>query len=249
MTALATIGPGHNNPPPVEIAKPLDAELRIWLREHPVIQTDDDSRSAAQLAQRAKNTLADIEADRKRLVGPLNDQVKSINAEYGEAASPIHSGLILLKGRMTDYANAEELRRQEIAEALRIEAKAAQERASAAIHEAYDAEANAAVGETVDVVTAKQDAVRLFNDARRADRAFARAERDAEHVRLVPGLGARAMSLRSHEELTVTDPAAAIAVIGLTEGVAAALITAARAYRKDKGQLPPGIAITHTRTV
>jgi hypothetical protein len=247
VTALATIG--HNNPPPSEVTKTLDIELRVFLREHPVIQSPAEANLAAGLTQRAKNTLADIEADRKRLVGPLNDQVKSINAEYGEAASPIQSGLILLKGRMTDYAAAEELRRQEIAEALRIEAKAAEERASQAIRDAQEAVQNASFGEAVDVVTAKQDAVRAFNDARRADRAFARAERDAEHVRLAPGLGARAMSLRSQTELTVTDATLAIGAMGLTETIAEAILTSARAYKKLKGNYPPGIAVNTTRTV
>src|SRR5690348_399894 len=104
MTALATIG--HNAAPPTEIAAPIDAELRGFLREHPVILNDDEARSAANLAQRAKNALADIEADRKKQVGPLNDRVKAINAEYGEAAAPVSSGLVLLKGRMTDWAEA-----------------------------------------------------------------------------------------------------------------------------------------------
>jgi hypothetical protein len=247
VTALATIG--HNNPPPSEVTKTLDIELRVFLREHPVIQSPAEANLAAGLTQRAKNTLADIEADRKRLVGPLNDQVKSINAEYGEAASPIQSGLILLKGRMTDYAAAEELRRQEIAEALRIEAKAAEERASQAIRDAQEAVQNASFGEAVDVVTAKQDAVRAFNDARRADRAFARAERDAEHVRLAPGLGARAMSLRSQTELTVTDATLAIGAMGLTETIAEAILTSARAYKKLKGNYPPGIAVNQTRSI
>jgi hypothetical protein len=247
VTALATIG--HNNPPPSEVTKTLDIELRVFLREHPVIQSPAEANLAAGLTQRAKNTLADIEADRKRLVGPLNDQVKSINAEYGEAASPIQSGLILLKGRMTDYAAAEELRRQEIAEALRIEAKAAEERASQAIRDAQEAVQNASFGEAVDVVTAKQDAVRAFNDARRADRAFARAERDAEHVRLAPGLGARAMSLRSQTELTVTDATLAIGAMGLTETIAEAILTSARAYKKLKGTYPPGIAVNTTRAI
>lgn len=249
MTALAAIGPGHNQPRPVDVVRDLDAELRSFVKEHPVIQNDDEARSAANLAQRAKNMLADLDDERKGKVGPLNERVKSINAEYAEATTPVQSGLIVLKGRLTDFAKAEELRRQEEAEAKRLAALEAQQRASDAIREAAEAEQNAAFGETVDVVSAKQDAVRFFNEARKANREFARAEKAAEHVRMAPGLGARSMSLRSHEELTVTDPAAAIAAIGLTEGIAAALVIAARKYRTEKGQLPPGIASNLTRKV
>lgn len=246
MTALATIG--HNAPSPRDLTGDLYVELADWLKEHPALTSEDEAKAAARLRLRTRNTLADVEDGRKANVRPLNDQVKTINAEYGEATAPLQSALVVLNGRLTDWELAEELRRQEIAEKIRLEAKAAQERASEAIRNAQEAEQNASFGETVDVVGAKQAAVAAFNDARRAERAFLRAERDG-HVKLSPGLGGRAMGLRSHEELAVTDPAAVIAAVGLTEGIAEALITAARHYRKERGQLPPGIASNRTRTV
>lgn len=247
MSALAVVG--HNNPPPAEVVGGLDTELRAWIKEHPVLQDAAEANKAAQLALRAKKTLDDIEDDRKRRVGPLNAQVKEINAEYAEAATPIQSALVVLRGRMTDYATAEERRRQEEAERLRLEAIERQRAASEAIRDAAEAETNAGFGETVDVVAAKQNAVRLFNESRKADRAFARAEKASEHVHLAPGLDGRAMSLRNREELSVTDAAAAIGATGITEGIAEAILTAARAYKKLKGNYPPGIAVNVTRTV
>lgn len=246
MTNLAVLG--HNKPSPADLTRDLDAEIRAFVTEHPVIQDEDEARKAANIVQRAKNTLADLDAERKAKGRPHLDSIHAINTEYHDAMRPINLGKETVEERLTDYAKAEELRRQEIAEKVRLEAIAAQERASQAIRDAYDAEANAAVGEAVDVVSLKQEAVAAFNDARRADRAFARAERDAGHVRLATGLG-RALAPRKHTELSVTDAAAAIGAIGLTEGIAEAILTAARSYKKLKGNYPPGIAVNTTRTI
>lgn len=247
MSNLAVIG--HNSARPAELTASIYAELRTFTTEHPVLQNEDEARAAAQLARRAKNTLDDLESDRKKKVAPLNEKVRETNAEYAEAAVPVQTALVLLKGRMTGWAKAEEERRQQEASLALLAATIAEEKARQAITDAAEAEANAGFGEAVDVVAAKQNAVAAFNDAKRANRDLQRAERDAEHVRMAPGLGAKAMSLRSHEELTVSDPAAAIAAIGLTEGIAAAIIIEARKYRKERKALPPGISSNITRSV
>ena len=154
MTALATIG--DNRARPAELVRDLDAELRTFVAEHPVLQDDVEARAAAALAARAKNLLADLDDERKAKTGPLNERVKSINAEYAQAVEPIDIGLSVLRKTMTVWSNAEELRRQEVAEKARQEVLAAQERAIEALRASQEAEDNAAVGETADGVSAAQ---------------------------------------------------------------------------------------------
>jgi hypothetical protein len=81
----------------------------------------------------------------------------------------------------------------------------------------------------------------------KASRIAQRAERDTK-VRIVGGIG-RSKSLHDDETLTVTDWQAAVAEIGLTDRIAAAIITEARAFRKSMGELPAGISATFDRSL
>lgn len=244
--ALATIG--HNSGTPAEIVAGIKEEMRLWLVDHPVLQSDDEAREAARLARRAKNTLDDIDADRKAKVGPLNAEVKAINATYADAVLPVSLSLGMVKDRMTAWAEAEELRRQEEAECARLEAIEKARIADEAFRAVREAEDNAAVGEATDTLGAALAASLADADAKRAERVFLRAEK-AVPVRMAPGMGGRAMSLKSHTELSVIDPVAAIGELGLTEGIAEAILTAARAFKKLHSRLPAGIASNITRSV
>ena len=81
----------------------------------------------------------------------------------------------------------------------------------------------------------------------RASREAARAERDTR-VRIGGGIG-RVLTLRTGEVLSVTDWRAAINDIGLTQDIADAILKGARAYRKENGELPAGIARDTERSV
>lgn len=245
-TALATMG--HNNPPaPIEIVKPIVASISAWLADNPVTQDQPTASQAAAHVDRLRKHMADLEDERKRLVKPLNDEVKGINAKYKEAASPLEKLSAELKSRLTAYARAEEERRRKEAEAARKAAEEAARIAREAARREAEATENAAVGEVVDMGEAMLEAEAAGRAAQLAAREAARAERDA-HVRMKAG-NARAMSLRTTLVFKIEDPVAAMIDLPLTPGLEAEFIKAARAYHKEHGKCPSGVTVREERSV
>ena len=248
---------GGNNPPPetaLTRAAPAIEDLRAWLRGNPVIVCDDESRAAKAVADRVAAALAAVEAERDGKVRPLNEQVRAINGEY-HAVHNTNAGkpglwdkmFGELRRRMTTFARAEEDRRLKIAEAARLAAEESQRQALAAMAREREAIEDASVGVETDAAAAAESADTAFAQYRRADNAARRAERDTK-VRIVGGAG-NAVSLRNKETLAVTDWKAAIEEMGLTDGIADAILTAARSYRKALGELPAGITATFERAL
>jgi type IV secretory pathway VirB10-like protein len=240
---------GHNNPPgPIQMGVVTLGALSNWLRENPVIQTEEIAFSAAAMVKRAKASLDEIEAERIKKVKPLNDEVKAINADYKAASELLSKTLDELKKRLTAYTRAEEERRWREAEALRLEAEKAAEAARKAEEREREAKENASVGELgVDVSGAIKEADQKFSEFEKASHAAAVAERDA-HIKLSTGHG-RAISLRTKETLVVTDWRKAMKAIGLTDKIAEAIVSAARDYRRLKGKLPEGIEAQTERVI
>jgi len=120
---------GGNNPPsPIEMAKSLQQLLSDWMKDHPVILTEDEARAAKPLIDRAKAAMDEIEAERDVKVRPLNDKVAEINTEYKAVHNidPKKPGTFNkifneLKPRVADYLRKEEQKRLiAAAEARRI---------------------------------------------------------------------------------------------------------------------------------
>jgi hypothetical protein len=254
MTALP-FGPGPReviggNNPPQAIDRLPEALRQIgeFLKAEPAIQDHATAHIAAELVKRAKAILGEVEDERKEHVSPLNQELKAINEKYREAKTPVEQCLIVLSDRLTDFLTAEERRRVLEAEEKR---KAADE-AARAVHEvqAKEAEAleNAADGEVgVDVGQLYADLSQKFKVARRTEREADRAKRSA-HVKIGTGYG-RAVSLRATEILFITDPAEAIAAIGMTEKISEAILSASRTYRQIRGELPPGVSSRQQRKI
>lgn len=258
-TALATLeNPraviGGNQPPgPIEFAQIAIADLRAWLTETPVIETDEQARAGGLFVERLRKTLGEVEDERDAKVRPLNEQVAEINAEYkavhnADPKKPGTADRILneLRARLTAYAQAEEAKRTAAAEAARRAAEEAERiahEAEAAEREAID---NAKAGELVDVGGAVLEADSRFKDFKRADRAAARAEAQTS-LRIPSGLGGKALSMRTVETLTITSASQALKAMGLTEKVKDAILSSARDYRKQHDTLPPGVASVTSR--
>lgn len=237
MNNLARIGHNSNN---FAIGADTVAEASKWLANNPVIETEDDAREAAKYEKRLKASFDELEAERDGKVRPLNDQVKAINEEYKSAQKPITEARNAVKNRLTAYALEEEQKR--LAEAQRLAALAAEAERIAREAEEREREAkdNAAQGEVgVDVVAATTEADQAYSRFKRADHAAAIAAKDST-VRIGTGWG-RAASLRTKETLVLNDPVKAIFAIGVTDGIREAILTAARAYRKEHGSLPEGV--------
>jgi hypothetical protein len=246
MTALATIG--HNNPPDViEAAHETMQALSDWMKERPVITTEDETREAKKLLDRAKGCAAEIENERDRQVRPLNEKIAGINATY----KPVHNEdtkkpgtldriIIELKSRLAVFIKAEEKRRFAEAEAKRLAAEEAERLAREAEAKEREAITNAQAGELgVDVTQVVIEADSRFAEFKKADREAARADR-ATHVKIGGGWG-NSVSLRTKETLVLVSYAKAITAIGPNDKIRDAILSAARDYRKEKGCLPEGV--------
>lgn len=245
---------GGNNPPDaIELATPRIETLRQFLKDNPVISTEDEARAGHAALCDAASALKTIEIERKGKVEPLNDEVKAINGKYhkyhnADAKRPGLWDKLLseLKSRLAAYAREEERKRFEAEERVRREAEEAAEAARrAAEAEAEARDAIAAGVCDVDLAGAIEDAQSTSQTALKAMWKARRAEGNTK-VRIAGGSG-NAVSLKDHETLTVTDWQAAIEAIGLVDRIIAAILTEARAYRDAMGDLPPGITATHDR--
>ena len=252
--ALATVG--HNNPPGViDAGRDTMTALSDWMKEHPVIEIEDDARAAKLLLDRAKGSAAEIESERDRKVRPLNEQIDTINAEYkavhnkdSKKPGTLDRIVIELKKRLTVFIEAEEVKRQAEAERLRLAAEEAERVAREAEANEREAIENAKSGELgVDVTQVVVEADSRFADFQKADREAARADK-ATHVKIGGGWG-NSVSLRTKETLVLVSYAKAITAIGPNDKIRDAILSAARDYRKEKGHLPEGVSAETTREI
>lgn len=254
MTALAVIG--HNKPPEtIEAAHDTMNALSEWMKERPVIATEDEAREAKKLLDRAKSCADEIESERDLQVRPLNEQVSAINSKYKAIHNPdpkrpaiLDKIIGELKSRLSAFMLAEEAKLLVEAERLRIEAEEAARIAREAEEREREAIANSQAGELgVDVTAVVIEADAAFGDFKKADRAAAIAERDARVK--IGGGWMRSASLRNKETLVLENYNKAITAIGPHPKIEEAILTAAREYRKKNDKLPAGVSAVFTRQV
>ena len=234
---------GHNRPPEMlTLASEIANNISAWLAEHPVIETEDVAREAKMQLDRGRLALADMETERDGKVRPLNAQVKAINDSYVAPRSLISKVVAVVQARLAMFLQAEELKRQRIAEEAQRKAREAEQLAREAEQAEREAQQSAAAGELgVNIAAAVQIADEKFAAYQKAERQAAVAEKDA-HVKIGGGIG-RAIGLRTVEILFVTNGLEAIKSIGITKDVEEAIIKGARAYRRLHGRLPNGVIV------
>ena len=238
---------GHNYPM-IGLGRDALSRLSAWLLDMPAIESPEQAREANEVLSATQRTLKDMDAERHAAVDPLNAEVKRINAEYTATRTPLERALDELKRRLTTYAIAEERARAAAAAALRAEAEAKERAAREAEAREADAMAAVDVGVCEDAGGAIADADARFAEYQRAARAAATAERNVA-VRLRSVLGGNARTMRTTEVLSVTDAAAALGVIGVTDKISEAILSEARAHRRAHGALPPGISVQFVRSM
>lgn len=241
---MPNTGMGGNNPPDMTVtADETTKALSDWLKDHPVIEDESTVREAKVYVDRAKLCIKDLEDERDKAVRPFNEKVKEINGYYKNPRTILERVSQELSQRVSSFLRAEELRRIEAANSARRVAEEAERAAREAERIEQEAFRNAAAGELdIDTQAVTMEANDAFRDYERAARAAALAEKES-HVKIRGGFS-RAISLRSKETLTVTNPMAALQVIGATEAINEAIVKSARAYRKLHGQLPEGVQST-----
>lgn len=233
-----------NNPPSaLEFCNETADELAKWLDDHPVIETEEDARAGKLLVDRAASTIADAEAERDKLVRPLNEQVKTINDTFRRPRDTLRQVCDLLKEKLQAYIKVEREKREAEAEAKRQAAEEAEARAREAEAREQLAKDDASAGVIeAGVAHATIAADQAFAEYERAQREAARAEKET-HVKIGGGFK-RALSARSKEVLVLHNWQRAIDEMGLSEALIEAILKEARAFRKSYGVLPHGVTAT-----
>lgn len=231
---------GSNFPPSnIEYSGELTAILGAWLKDHPIVDTEEVARSAKLLIDRGRLCLQDMEAERKTRVGVFQTQIRQIDDEYRAPKTILDKVLGLIKDRVNDWIKKEEAVRQKAAEEARQRARTAEKAARAAEEAEQEAISDAKVGVESDIGSITSHADAAFAAFQRAEREAMRAD-NAVDVKIGGGFG-RALSTRFKETLVVEDPLKAVSIMGWSERLIDALRTDAREYRKQHGQLPHGI--------
>lgn len=242
-------GIGGNHPPDMAVlSQDVTDALNDWLKEHPVIETEDKAREAKVLIDRGKLCAAGMEDERDGKVRPLNEQVKTINAYYRPARDAVNAVVAEIGRRITAFLQIEERRRiAAAAEAARLAEQAEQAAREAERRERDALEAADSGVLDVDVKTAVVDADSSFADYQKAAHKAALAEKETK-VKIGGGFK-RAIGLKNKETLIVVDAIKAITSTGVTESIREAILSSARAYRKLHGSLPDGISSEHERVI
>jgi len=241
-----------NQPAPTALDHAADAlsELAAWLKDHPVIQALPEAKAGVGLKERTLVALNAARDERQAKTQPLRDQLNEIFATYDlvKDKGTLERGYNELRKRLTAFATSQEEAR--IAEATRLRNEAAERERIAREAEAAEQEAlaNAEQGECTDVGAAIAQADQTFTEYRAADKQAAIAERNVP-LRFGSVLGGKSISMRTTEMLAIENVEMAIKAIGLTDKIKDAILSSARDFRKEFGELPVGITATFERSL
>lgn len=233
---------GDNNPPSMAVtANEVARDLSGFMSEHPIVANEDEAREAKLLVDRASLCIKDLEDERKNKTAPLNEQVEAINGHYRGPRELLKGVINELKRRFDAFLLLEESKRIAAAAEAKRHAGDAEARARSAEEKERETLAEADSGVAgLDVAAVTADADAAFAEFEKAQRAATLAERET-YVRIGGGFR-RSASLRNHEILYVYNAEAAVATLGLTEDIEAAIIKSARAYKKLHKKLPAGVS-------
>lgn len=232
---------GGNAPPtPIDDARDVYRSVAHFLADMPTIQDASAASRANEHLAAAKGMLIVLGITRDAECDPLYSEWKTAREKWAPSIKSISDVKDEISLRLGAFMRIEEAKRKvEAAEAKRI-AEAAEQAARDAEQAEAEARENASVGEFVDVVAASETADAAFDEFQSAARNAKQAEKHSTVV-LKSRFGAKATKLRTIKTLVITDFDALILAVGVTADVTAALLSAARAYRKAIGTWPPGV--------
>lgn len=241
---------GANNPPtPIDDARPAYLRIATFLKDNPVVETEQTAFTANEELAIGKAHLKSLGDAQSAEADPLYSQWKAARAKYQGAIDGMSKIIGEVADRLKAFMLAEEARRQREADEKRRIAEEAERAAHEAERLEQEARDNAAVGEVgVDVAAAIEQADTEFDAFKKAKREADVAQKDA-NVRLRSRFATKATTLKNKEILIVENAANALAALGLTEKIEEAILSSARAYRMVKGELPDGVLAKHERTI
>jgi hypothetical protein len=231
----------------IEITDQTMKDISAWMAENPVINSES-SKEAKLFLDRGKLAIQDMEDERKKRVGPLNDEVKEINNSYRPVAARISKVVDTLSDRLTAFIKEERRIREEanrVAAGLAREAEIKAREAERLEREAIESANHGELG--VDVAAHVADADIAFRDFEKSQRAAALTEKET-HVKITGGFS-RAVSLKTKETLVVVDAQAALQEMGANDEIKEAILKLAREYRRATGDLPPGVEASYREEI
>lgn len=233
---------GHNNPPSlIEFSAETATALSDWLKEYPIIETEEQVRDGKVLYDRASDCLKDMETERKTRGKPLQEQIDLINGEYRSPRTILEKIRQELSGRLNEWRRNEEEKRRREAEEARKRLEKAERLAREAEAREREAIEDAAAGAESDIASVTRDADAKFTAFQVAQREVARTDA-ATDVKITGGFR-RALGASRFEkkELVVTNPDKALAAMGWSERLLEALKSDARLFKREHGIYPDGI--------
>ena len=230
----------HNIPPSqIEFASETADSVAEWLKNNPIVETDEQARAGKLFVDRARLCLQDLEDDRKTKTRPLYKQITDLDDQYRSPRSILEKILTELKERLNAYIKREEEERQRVLAEARRKAEEAEKAAREAEERERATVDDARHGAEADIGAVTKEADEKFKQFRQAERAVVFAE--AETKVKIGGGFSRALGTRFKEELLIEHPRQALAVMGWSERLLNALLMDAREYRRKHGSLPHGI--------
>ncbi len=194
--------PGHNNPPPsplewaeTEIGN-LHSEIAVWL-DHGPIPNQEVANDISNLLNDVREAVKRADAARKTEKEPYDKAAKAVDAAYKPIIVRGNSAVEFCKSALTVWLQKVDAEKRREAEAKRLEA------------ERLKSEAEAAIRSSSGNLIARDAAEQLLNEAKKADRAANKAEKNTATA----GTGeiGRAVSLRTVHVAELVDPNAALA--------------------------------------
>lgn len=239
---------GHNNPPSrAQFVSETAVTIGAFLKDHPVIQTEEEAKAYKLLRDQGKLALADMEDERKSKNRVHETAIKQNNDEYRGPRVLLEKVLGEGDSRVEVWMRQEEEKRKRIKEEAWAKVQKIEEAAREAAEREQEAKEAASMGVETDVLSASRDTDAAEQALGRARREALRAERN-EGVKIAGG-HRRALSARETVEFIITDPILTVKDVGWSERVLKALESDVREYYQKFSTAPKGVKIATERKV
>jgi hypothetical protein len=247
----ARLGLGGNKGPDMTgTAATTTADISAFMSETPVIETAEQAGEAKTFLDRGTLCTKDLDDERKTKTYPLDKERERIFDYYRGPRELLQRVIEELRRRLTYFAAAEEARRIEIARQNAERARVSEEAAQAAEQREHQAMVEADSGVLGgDIAALAHDADTAFAEFKKAEHQAQISERET-HVRINDPVGMRrAVSMRGHDVIIITDAIAFIKETGVPHNLEEPMRTVARAFKKVHGRWPAGVEVHVERKV
>jgi hypothetical protein len=225
------IGPGHNQPGPLDRAAELVANANRWRTERPEITSDDQARAADDFVTQLRGVRDELDAALKRDLEPIKAAETAARLSY---RNPRELVQLALDGMLATSARwLQKLRDKAVTEAAEKKRQADEAERVAITLRSFAGHERTVEGE-LEAQRATEEAARLAKQA----------ARPVERPRIRGDYSGKAMSLRTRWRAVIDDPKKALRAYGEDRRVVDAVQIAANddaRSAKDAAKAPAGV--------